>query len=261
MRYWVARRVSGQCLCFLLAVCSLPGWAQLAADEIYGAGEMAASRAALRDGHGNQVNSLVIAERLEFSDGDEDSLVWEAQAWLGTDVNKLWLKTEGERLASEGFEEAELQLLYSRAVSPFWDFQAGLRHDLEPSPSQSHLVLGFQGLAPYWFEMDSALFVSEDGDVTARIEAEYEILLSQRLILQPRVELNLAMTDEDARQVQRGLFDSVFELRLRYEIRREFAPYIGLSWGGDFGSTADLLEDRGEDPRGLAIVAGVRAWF
>ncbi len=236
--------------------------AQTAADAFYDPQAMAASRKALKEGHGNQVNSLVIAERMEYSAADsEDALVWEAQGWRGTDVNKLWVKTEGEYVEGDGTEEAELQLLYSRAVSAFWDLQAGIRHDFEPSPNRSHLVFGAQGLAPYWFEVDSALFLSDEGKLSARLELEYDVRLTQRLILQPRLELNVAASSDREVGIGSGFFDSVAELRLRYEIRREFAPYLGVSWGGDFNDTADLVEREGGDPREFALIAGFRAWF
>lgn len=236
--------------------------AQDAADAFYDPQAMAAARTALKEGHGNQVNSLFIAERLEYSSGDsEDAAVWEAQGWLGTDINKLWMKTEGEYVQSEGFEEAEVQLLYSRAVSAFWDVQAGIRYDIEPTPNRAHLAIGALGLAPYWFEMDAALFLSEEGGLTARLEAEYELSLTQRLILQPRVELNLSADADEELGIGEGLFDSVAELRLRYEFRREFAPYIGVSWGGDFGGTADLVKKEGRDATGVSLVAGFRFWF
>lgn len=233
-----------------------------AADEFYDPQVMAAARGRLQAGHGSQINSLVIAERLEYRAADsEDALLWEAQGWLGTDANKIWVKTEGEYSDSGDAEKAELQLLYSHAVSAFWDFQAGIRHDLEPTPYRSHLAIGLQGLAPYWFEMDAALFLSDEGHVTARIEAEYELFLTQRLILQPRLEINIAASSDREIGIAKGLFDSVAELRLRYEVRREFAPYVGLSWGGDFGATADIVEEAGGKPREVAFVAGFRIWY
>jgi copper resistance protein B len=236
--------------------------AQQAADTFYDPQAMATARAALTQGHGNQINSLIIAERIEYRTADSgDALVWEAQGWLGTDVHKLWVKSEGEYVDGEKIDEAELQLLYSRAVSAFWDVQAGIRHDFEPSPSRSHLVIGGQGLAPYWFEVDTALFLSEKGNVTARVEAEYDLSLTQRLILQPRMEINFAASADEEIGIGRGLFDTVAELRLRYEFRREFAPYIGVSWGGDFGDTADLVQREGGDARDFSVVAGFRLWY
>ncbi|MFK8041067.1 copper resistance protein B [Congregibacter sp.] len=235
---------------------------QTAADAFYDPTAMAEARAALKAGHGNQSNSLLIAERLEFSSSDsEDALVWEAQGWLGTDTDKLWIKTEGESVSGAGLEEAELQLLYSKAVSPFWDIQAGVRHDIEPSPNRSYLVIGAQGLAPYWFELDTAIFLSDEGDFFLRFEAEYELFLTQRLILQPRVELNIAASADEAIGIGKGFYDSVAELRLRYEVRREFAPYVGVSWGGDFNDTAELMTAEGNDAREFAVVAGFRIWF
>ncbi|EED35156.1 copper resistance B [Luminiphilus syltensis NOR5-1B] len=236
--------------------------AQNAADAFYDAQAMATARSKLQEGHGNQVNSLIIAERLEYSTNDTgDAVVWEGQGWLGTDRNKFWVKTEGEYVDGEEIDEAELQLLYSRAVSAFWDVQAGIRHDFEPTPRRSHLVIGTQGLAPYWFEVDAALFLSDEGKVTARIETEYELSLTQRLILQPRLEINLAASADEEAGIGKGLFDTVAELRLRYEFRREFAPYIGVSWGGDFGDTADMVQRQDGKARGFSIVAGFRLWY
>lgn len=250
-------------MCTVIAVsCSLSSLAQTAADQYFDPQEMSAARKALKKGHGNQINSLLIAERLEYlTSNDSDALVWEAQGWVGTDISKFWLKTEGKHIRAEGIEESEIQLLYSRAVSPFWDFQAGIRHDLNPTPNRTHLVLGAQGLAPYWFEVDTAVFISNEGNATVRLETEYEFFLTQRLILQPRVELNLATRADEDLELGRGFFDSVAELRLRYEFRREFAPYLGVSWGGAFGDTADLVKQRGEQPREFSVVAGIRLWF
>ena len=251
------------CLGLVSLIVSInPTQAQNAADAYYDPQAMAASRAMLKQGHGNQINSMVIAERFEVSTSDgEDALVWEGQGWRGTDTDKLWVKTEGGYVDGGGTEEGELQVLYSHAVSAFWDLQAGARYDIESSPNRSYFVIGAQGLAPYWFEVDTALFLSDQGKVSARFEAEYELFLTQRLILQPRLELNVAASADNDRRIGSGLFISVAELRLRYEIRREFAPYIGLSWGGDFGDTADQVERVGDDPRELSLVAGIRVWF
>ncbi|MEE4379889.1 MAG: copper resistance protein B, partial [Candidatus Competibacteraceae bacterium] len=131
------------------------------------------------------------AEEFGYRLGDEDSFNWEAQGWIGGDYNKLWFKTEGERVNGEGFEEAEVQLLYSRLISQFWDLQVGLRYDFDPQPERSFAAFGVQGLAPYWFEIDATAFVSDRGDVSARLAAEYELLLTQKLILAPAFELNL----------------------------------------------------------------------
>lgn len=205
---------------------------------------------------------LLLIDQLEYRWNEgTDSTNWNAQGWFGGDYNRVWLKTDGASLSDGGVEEAEGQLLYSRLVAPFWDFQAGLRYDEKPKPSRSYAVLGVQGLAPYWFELEAAAFVSEKGDVSARLEAEYDILLTQRLIMQPRFETNLAAQKVEALGIGQGFSDVELGLRMRYEIRREFAPYVGVSWSRKLGDTADFARQAGEDADNFAVVAGVRVWF
>lgn len=213
--------------------------------------------------HDQALYSMVLIDRLEagFSD-DEDTRVWDAQGWWGGDYNKLWIKTEGEGEQGESLEALELQALYSRVIAPFWDAQIGLRHDFRPDDNErTHLAVGVQGLAPYRFELDSALFLSDEGDLTARVEAEYEIMFTQRLVLQPRLELNAAAQSVTELGIGSGLNNTETGLRLRYEIRREFAPYLGVSWTRFYGDTADLREADGEDDSAVYLVAGIRAWF
>jgi copper resistance protein B len=205
--------------------------------------------------HGGMLNSLLMVDRLEQQQrrGD-DERQWEAQGWYGGDYHKLWLKTEGEH--DDTAKHAELQALYSRAVAPYWDLQAGLRHDAGSAASRaysrSYAVLGLQGLAPYWFEVDAALFLSEHGDLSVRVETEYELHLTQKLLLQPRLELNHAFVDDLAVGVAQGFTDSSVGLRLRYEFIREFAPYVGVEWS--VGKThVNTDESR--------LVAGVRFWY
>jgi copper resistance protein B len=248
-------------LCLLLA--ARPAAAEHAADAYFDPQAMAKSRAALRQMHGNQINTLILGERFEYQSGEGDPLaVWEGQGWIGGDLRKLWIKTEGEyELEAGRFEEAEVQALYSRAISPFWELQAGVRHDARPGPSRSYGVLGLQGLAPYWFELDGALFLSERGDLSARVEAEYEFRLTQRLFLQPRLEANLAFADDTASGTGSGLSTLEFGLRLRYEMVREFAPYLGVSWAGSFGDTKALGEEAGSEAQTVSWVLGLRFWF
>lgn len=236
-----------------------PPWSQ--ADEYYDKDEMAAARDAVLQGHGAGVHSFVMADRFELQLGeDEEALVWDAQGWYGGDINKLWIKTEGEvSLSEDEIEEVEIQALWSRAISPNFDLQAGLRYDFEPG-GRTHAVVGVQGLAPYWFEIDATAFLSTDGDITARIEAEYEFLISQRLILQPRVEIELAAQDRPERGVGSGLTSLDAGLRLRYEFAREFAPYVGVEWHGAFGETADIIEAAGGKSDAAVILIGIRAW-
>lgn len=232
-------------------------------DTPFDVGAMAQARAALKSGHGAQINSLILAERLEYHSNDgEPLMVLEGQGWVGGDLRKLWLKTEGEYATEHNrLEEFELQALYSRAVSPFWDLQMGLRQDIRPQPARTYAVIGAQGLAPYWFELDAAVFLSDQGDVSARLEAEYEIHLSQRLKLQPRLELNAALTADEDIAVGSGLSTVAAGLRLRYEITREFAPYVGVSWSQSFAETRDYRRLQGERTRQVSLVAGLRLWF
>ncbi|MGH1484159.1 MAG: copper resistance protein B [Geminicoccales bacterium] len=196
-----------------------------------------------------------------YTDDDEESFNWDAQAWIGGDVNKLALKSEGELvLDEEELEEAELQALYSRQISNFFDVVVGGRYDFEPE-GEAFGVIGLQGLAPYSYEVDTALFISEDADVTARFEAEYEILVTQKLVLQPSLETNLNFEEVGGSGLGFAFDDVELGLRLRYEIIREIAPYVGVNWERALGDAADELEDEGETVDSFAGVAGIRFWF
>lgn len=220
--------------------------------------EMAEAYSALKAEHGAQVQSLMMMERFEYHANDADSnLTLNGQGWVGGDIQKLWLKAEGEYATRAGHpDETEIQALYSRAVRPFWDLQAGMRQDIGAGPSRSYAAIGIQGLAPYWFELDAALFLSDQGKLSARLEAEYEFRLGQRLLLQPRVELDAAFADDQGAAVESGLDTAEVGLRLRYEITREFAPYVGIAWERSWG---DAAED--QNTNRTAFVAGVRFWF
>ncbi len=189
-------------------------------------------------------------------------MLWDVQAWVGADDNKLWFKSEGTYLLDdEKVEEAEVELLYSRNIATFWDLQMGVRHDFEPNPERTFAALGIQGLAPLWFEMETTAYLSEDGDLSAKIEIEYHMLLSQRLILQPRFETSIALQEVEAYGVGQGINDIELGVRLRYDIRREFAPYVGFSWSRKLGETADLAEAEGEEVDAASVVVGFRFWF
>ncbi len=211
--------------------------------------------------------NYVLIDRLEFSSGDNpDALTLDAEGWYGGDKHKFWWKAEGEeRLEGAGEGDIGVQALYSRMIAPFWNVQAGARYDRTWGPGadldRAFLVLGLEGVAPYWFELEPSLYVSEEGDVSAEITGTYDVLLTQRLILQPRLDLGLAAQDVPEFGVGAGLNNVEFGLRLRYEIRREFAPYIGVSWVRQLGETADLVRAAGEDVSDLRFVAGIRAWW
>jgi copper resistance protein B len=212
--------------------------------------------------HGdNPVLTKVMFDQLELRERDgEQSTFLDAQAWIGKDLNKLWLKVDAEKYRGE-IQDAEIQALYSRAIAPYWDLQLGVRQDIKPEPKTNWGVIGFQGLAPYFFEVDAALFIGESGRTAARFSAEYELLFTQRLILSPEIEVNVYGQNDSERMTGSGLSDLNVGLRLRYEIYREFAPYIGINWEKKFGSTADFVEASGEDSSDTEWVLGLRAWF
>jgi copper resistance protein B len=207
------------------------------------------------------LTSRVTIDKLELrSTSGPDPIVLDVGAWIGYDLHKLLAKAEIEHVDG-GTEEAELQLLYSRAVAAFWDFQVGWRHDFRPKPERDFLVLGIAGLAPYMLEVDTALFLGESGQMGIRLDAEYEYLFTQRLALVPEVEVNAHGKSDEAVGVGSGLSDMTLGLRLRYEVRRELAPYVGINWTRKLGSTADLASVEGEQTSDVQIVAGLRAWF
>jgi len=211
---------------------------------------------------------FLLVDQLEYrmKSGADDTARWDVQGWYGGDYNRLWMKTEGEwRTGGERGGEAEVQALYSRLIAPFWDFQAGLRYDQFSGAgfdrSRGFAVIGLQGLARYRFELEPALFISQDGDVSARLTATYDLLLTQRLILQPRVDFDAAVQSAKKFGVGEGVNSVELGLRLHYEIRRELAPYVGVQWLRRFGETADLSRRGGGDVQDIAVVLGVRLWF
>ncbi|HFD86999.1 MAG TPA: copper resistance protein B [Gammaproteobacteria bacterium] len=204
----------------------------------------------------------VMIDQLETRSGDgPDPAVLESDVWIGKDLNKLWLKFDAERVDGET-EQADIEARYSRAVAPFWDFQVGLRRDLKPSDeTRDWLALGFRGLAPYFFDIDAALYVGDNGRTQLNFDTEYEILFTQRLILTPELQFNLNGKSDPVLGQGSGLSNMELGLRLRYEIRREFAPYVGVNWDSRFGETADFAKAAGQDSSETRIVAGIRAWF
>ena len=203
----------------------------------------------------------VVLDQMETRDAAGDStLSWAGEGWLGKDLHKIWFKTDGERTAGKT-DAAELQFLYSKAIARYWDFQLGVRHDFKPSPSRSWVAIGFKGLAPYFFDIDAAAFIGESGRIALRFEVEYALLITQRLILTPDIEINLYGQNDPDVGIGSGLSDIEAGLRLRYEIRRQFAPYIGVNWTRLFGNTADFANIAGRDTSEAQLVIGLRAWF
>ncbi len=211
--------------------------------------------------HDDSIKSFWLIDRLEGWDADAGAGIgWEALSWVGTDVDRLWLRSEGERV--DGVTEAaDIEVLYGRSVARWWDLVAGVRHDFGEGPSQTFAAFGVMGLSPYKFEVEATAYIGQSGQTAARLEVEYDTLLTNRLILQWLAEADLYGKSDAARGIGSGL--STFEagLRLRYEFTRQFAPYVGVVWERAFGDTADFRRADGDDINDTRIVAGVRIWF
>lgn len=225
--------------------------------------ERAAAFAPLAYGHGvhdQRTGSYWLVDRLEWQDTEEGSLAWEGLAWVGGDINRLWLRTEGEA-SDDTVESAKAEALYGRSISTWWDAVAGVRHDFGLGPSRTYAAFGFQGLAPYKFEVEATAFVGAGGRGGLNLEAEYDTLITNRLILQWQAEANLYAKDDRPTGVGSGLSSIEAGARLRYELNRRFAPYIGVQFERSFGDTSAFRRAEGEPTRDTRLVAGIRFWF
>ncbi len=232
-----------------------------AADEVYGSATMAMGRHHLNEFHGGQKLGQILVNIAEYqARRGGDGFEWDAQAWYGGDINRLWLKSEGEGEFGRGPERAEVQALYSHAIDPYFNLQGGLRYDFKPDPSRVYATIGIEGLAPSFFDLEGTLFLSNRGELLARAEGTYDQRITQRLIVQPRAEINFAAQSTRAIGVGAGLSDIEIGARLRYDIRREFAPYVGVQYERTFGKTRNFRREDGDDG-GWSAVAGVRLWF
>ena len=203
----------------------------------------------------------VMLDQLEWRDARGGGAgAWDAEGWYGGDYDKLWVKTEGERVAGIT-RDASVDLLFDHVVGRWWEAQAGVRQDFGNGPARTWLALGLQGLAPDWLDVETTLYVGEEGRVAARLKADYDLLITQRLILQPYGEANFYSKSDPARRVSSGLSDLQLSLRLRYEIRREVAPYLGIEWLRRFGDAAQLARAAGEENDAAELVAGLHIWF
>lgn len=202
----------------------------------------------------------VLGDRLEYHQ-DSDSTVYDVQTWYGTTYDRFVAKAEGD-IADGTLEESSTELLWSHAINAYFDTQLGVRLDqYDEGKDRQWLALGVQGLAPYWFELDVTAYVGDNGRTALTAEAEYELLLTQRLILQPRAELSVYGKDDPDNGLGQGLSDIALGLRLRYEFSRQFAPYIGVEWTDTYGDTADYRRAAGNDTSDTQFVAGLRFWF
>ncbi|MCP3733434.1 copper resistance protein B [Sphingomonas sp. RP10(2022)] len=234
----------------------------LAAARFYDPATMARANRTMRDEHGGMRFAQILFNLAEVQvRRGRDGYRWDGAGWFGGDIDRLVVKSEGEGGFGDRIDDAEVQALYSRAIDPYWNLQAGVRQDLGMGAHRTYATVGIEGLAPYWFDVEGALFLSDKGDLLARAEAWYDQRITQRLILQPRIELNLAAQDMPASRVGAGLSTAELGLRLRYEIKRELAPYVGVSWDGRYGATARYARSDGQDHGGVALALGLRTWF
>jgi copper resistance protein B len=212
----------------------------------------------------NEIFWQVLGDRLEYrTNDDNDILLWDGDAWIGGDYNKLYLESEGEyNFREDDIETASTELFWNRAIRPFWDTQLGIRHDfISDEDDRSFLAAGIQGMAPYVFEVDATGYVSDEGDVSAVLEVERSWYFTQRLAIQPRFETELAVQDVEEYNIGSGITGFETGLRARYEVSRKFAPYIGVSWEQNVGETADLIEEDGGDTSNTYFLTGVKFWF
>ena len=211
--------------------------------------------------HDRAIHSYWLVDRLEAHDTDHGTAVeWEALGWIGTDLDRLWLRSEGER-SGGSTESADIEVLYGRAVARWWDAVAGVRHDFGEGPTQTFVAFGVMGMAPYKFEVEATAYLGESGQTALRLEAEYDTLLTNRLILQWQAEAEWHGRNDERRGIGSGLGTIEAGLRLRYEITRRFAPYIGVVRERAFGNTADLRREEGDDIDDTRFAAGLRFWF
>jgi copper resistance protein B len=231
------------------------------ADAFWDASRMAKARAALSQ-EGRFYGNALIADRLEYrASKGRDGYAWQVMGWVGGDIDRLAVETEGDGAFGEGLETGEVRAAWRHALDPWWNFELGARQNFGAGPDRTYGVIGIEGLAPYWFEIGAHAFVSNKGDVHFRLEAEHDMRLTQRLILQPSVEIDAAAQDVPELGIGAGIEKVELGTRLRYEFAREFAPYVGVHWERKLGRTAELSRASGEAPATFSAVIGIRAWF
>ncbi|WP_231923434.1 copper resistance protein B [Sphingobium cloacae] len=233
-----------------------------AAEAYYDRADMQRARAAMLRESGGMVFSQFMLDRMEYqARKGADGYHWEGEGWIGGDINRFAFKSEGEGEIGGPLERAEMQALYSRAIGPWFNLEAGIRHDIRPQPQRTYAVIGLEGLAPYWFEIGVQAFLSDKGDAHLRLEGSYDQRITQRVILQPAAKVNIAAQDVPELGIGSGFSDIELGLRLRYEFAREFAPYIGINWERKLGDSAAYARAGGERVSSTSMVMGVRFWF
>jgi copper resistance protein B len=211
--------------------------------------------------HDAAVHYYVLFDQLEWQTGNGVTAGnWDNKGWIGGDVNRFWFRTEGD-VQDGDLADAQAHALFGRAIHRWWDLVVGARQDFKPGPQRTWAAVGIQGLAPYWFDVEATAYIGAAGRTHFRVETEYQLLLTNRLIVQPLVELELYGKSDRERGIGPGLSSGEAGLRLRYEIRREFAPYIGVTWNRKFFGTGDFAEAAGADKGAAKLALGVRTWF
>ena len=211
-------------------------------------------------GDEDKLGSLLVDRLESVSTRNNTSMTYDWQAWSGQTYDRALIRAEGE-IEDGKFKDARNELLWAHAITAYWDTQLGVRYDSGKGIDRGWLAFGVQGLAPYWLYVEATAYVNEKGRTAFRLETEYDLLLTQKLIVQPRIEMNFYSQRDDTRDVSSGLSNIEAGLRLRYEIRREFAPYVGVEWASRFGSAADNIRASGNAAEEIRLVAGVRFWF
>lgn len=213
------------------------------------------------DMNDNASHTMLLIDQLEYADGySGHGSAWEAEAWYGNDNNKLWLRSEGE--GSHGrIDDGDIEVLWSRPASAFWNAQLGVRHDLGVGPQRTWAALGVEGMAPYWVDLQATAYVGESGRLAARMRAEYTLRFTQRWLLQPEFEVNLYDKDDPAQRIGSGVSNAQLGLRLRYEVTRQFAPYMGLVWTRRFGATAGFARADQVPVFDRQFVIGLHVWL
>lgn len=230
------------------------------ADRYYDPQAMAASEnAMMHPKAASYAQARLDLAEYQFANG-RDGYRWEGEAWVG-DLNRFVARLRGEGRVGERLENAEVQAVYSDALDPWWNLQVGIRQDIRPTPARSYASLGIEGLAPYKFDVLAAAFLSDKGQLTGRLEASFDERITRRLVLQPRAEFDLSAQDMPAQRLGSGLNSAELGLRLRYEVSRKFAPYIGFSCTWAAGKTADYIRAAGDDPHQRSLVIGFKGWF
>jgi copper resistance protein B len=211
--------------------------------------------------HDRAMHYYVLFDQVELRTADGVTAGnWDNRGWIGGDRNRFWFRTEGD-VERGNLEHGQVHALYGRAIHRWWDVVGGVRQDVRPGPSRTWAAVGIQGLAPYFFEVEVTAYIGASGRTHVRFETDYELLLTNRLVLQPLLELDIFGKPDPERQIGAGLSSGELGLRVRYEVKREFAPYIGVTWNRKFFGTADFAEAAGQDTAAARFVAGVRVWF